>query len=196
MTELGASAWRGYPPIDWKRLARAHAFFESKGYQYVEVPWAVPEELVKITIPPGAVPIAVRGADAVLVGSAEQGFLDIVANGTYALWHDGLYFSISPCFRGEPVVHRGHTQLTFMKLELFAPTALKSHILLDDAEQFMTSEGARLVRVSTKDGIDLECAGIEVGSYGVRQYNHVKWSYATGLAEPRFSYALQVQEED
>lgn len=195
MTELGAKAWRGYSPIDWQRLARAHAFFERKGYQYVEVPWAVPEEIVNITLPPGNTPIAVRGADAVLVGSAEQGFLDIVKYATYSLWQEGLYFSISPCFRGEPEIYRGHTQLTFMKLELFAPNALKSQILLEDAEQFMASEGAQLVRVNTEHGIDLECAGIEVGSYGVREH-HIKWSYATGLAEPRFSHALQLQEED
>lgn len=37
---------------------------------------------------------------------------------------------------------------------------------------------------------DLEINNIEVGSYGIRQYKNLFWVYGTGLAEPRFSQAI------
>jgi hypothetical protein len=38
--------------------------------------------------------------------------------------------------------------------------------------------------------MDWTLNGVEIGSYGVRQYkNLVKWVYGTGLAEPRFTTA-------
>ena len=199
MTAHDAESWRHYPRIDWSRLARAQAFYTAKGYEYVEVPWAVPEDVVYGTMPPGATPIH-AGLDSILVGSAEQGFLDMALRSKGRLSTGNLYFSISPCFRGETNVILGHTQLCFMKLELFAPDSdfeveETSKHLLDDAEQFMTTEGAHLTRVQTEAGFDLECANIEVGSYGTRQFEGVHWAYATGLAEPRFSSALQLQQE-
>jgi hypothetical protein len=30
---------------------------------------------------------------------------------------------------------------------------------------------------------------IEIGSYGMREYENFKWIYGTGMAEPRFSKA-------
>ena len=42
------------------------------------------------------------------------------------------------------------------------------------------------------DGVaDLEIAGIEVGSYGIRHHELVgHWAFGTGLAEPRYSQAM------
>lgn len=40
-------------------------------------------------------------------------------------------------------------------------------------------------------GYDLLLSGIEVGSYGFREYKNNKWIYGTGLAEPRFSQAFE-----
>lgn len=205
MTELDANdrsqAWMGYEPINWQRLARAQTWFAGKEYTYAEVPWAVPQKVVDVTAPPGAQAISVRGADAVLIGSAEQGFLRKVANSYMEnLYRSVPLFAISPCFRGEPKIVPGHTQLTFMKLELFfwdtCPEDVEeaSHFLIQDAEQFMTTEGAHLRRVQTPDGWDLYCDDVEVGSYGLRKDKNVCWAYATGVAEPRFSYALKRQQ--
>ena len=41
----------------------------------------------------------------------------------------------------------------------------------------------------TYDIVDLK-NGIELGSYGIRQFKDYKWIFATGLAEPRFSKIL------
>ncbi len=41
--------------------------------------------------------------------------------------------------------------------------------------------------VETEQGFDLECLGVEVGSYGIRSCDYLDWIYATGLAEPRMT---------
>jgi hypothetical protein len=201
VTELEADKFRQVAPIDWARLARAHEFYERRGYLYVEVPWAVQRKIINITLPPGNVPI-LAGNDAVLVGSAEQGFLDLVDSKhlSRTIRPGRLLFSISPCFRGEPILTKGHTQLTFMKVELFcleddsvsdSKYERVSERLLLDAQEFMTTEGVVVTRESTQDGVDLYCSGLEVGSYGSREWNGYRWAYGTGLAEPRFSTALK-----
>jgi hypothetical protein len=67
------------------------------------------------------------------------------------------------------------------------------------AESFFKSEGLRVAHATTDIGTDLvtQSDQIEIGSYGMRSVviNNVtyKWSYGTGLAEPRFSQALNKQ---
>ena len=43
---------------------------------------------------------------------------------------------------------------------------------------------------------DITADGIELGSYGVRECEFVRWIYGTGLAEPRFSTLLKTQEKN
>jgi hypothetical protein len=61
-------------------------------------------------------------------------------------------------------------------------------------EFFLTVGGADAAArrlVTTEDGLDVEIGGIEVGSYGTRLHEGFSWNYGTGLAEPRFSSALE-----
>jgi len=37
---------------------------------------------------------------------------------------------------------------------------------------------------------------IELGSYGIREYNGKSWIYATGVAEPRLSKAIYLEKID
>lgn len=198
MTELGHRVWRETATINWPRLFRAYNFYVEKGYRYLEVPWAVSREIVECTIPPGATPIRLRASDATLIGSAEQGFLDVAMSKGWSLQEGERYFSISPCFRGEEKTLEGHTQLSFMKLELFAPVGDfqneedLTERLVKDARQFMKAEGAKVtVRPVNDLCCDLDLNGIEVGSYGSRSVETLTWAYGTGLAEPRFSFALK-----
>jgi hypothetical protein len=46
--------------------------------------------------------------------------------------------------------------------------------------------------VETEQGYDLECNGIEIGSYGIRSCEYLEWIYATGLAEPRMSIVKNI----
>lgn len=196
MTGPEASEYRKVAVLDWQRIARAHAFYQSKGYVYVEVPWAVKAATVAATIPPDARPLCVADADAILIGSAEQGILDLIWNQGFQPEQGARYFSVSPCFRGETTLVQGVTQLTFMKVELFSlasPTAML--VLTCDAARFLTSEGGLLSRAETPEGLDLFCGGMEVGSYGTRTKFGLSWAYGTGLAEPRFSSALSQQKD-
>jgi hypothetical protein len=45
--------------------------------------------------------------------------------------------------------------------------------------------------VMTAEGYDLEIGGIEVGSYAARTADGMSWTCGTGLAEPRFSTAIE-----
>lgn len=188
----------GCSPIDWALIARACSYYTSLGYQQVEVPWAVPSEIAEATMPPDASHFRIHGRDTdlVLVGSAEQGFLHLACH------KDGpklgkMYFSVSPCFRGEVAYIRGVLQPVFMKLELFAleqtPKNSESykglyHILMDDAQMFMNREGVPVTSLQiSENSHDLVHHSMELGSYGTRSFNQVSWAYGTGLAEPRFS---------
>ncbi len=200
--DLDAKDFSEVSPLDWERISRAYAFYSKKGYKYMEVPWVVPRPVVEATMPLGARPIATDVGEAVLIGSAEQGFLARLQEPYRRFENGSLYFSVSPCFRGESNLRRGETQLTFMKVELFAAEAVgggswarseyaeMSTLLLHDAQQFMMSEGAYVTTQETPEGVDLYCAGLEVGSYGTRTWQQFRWAYGTGLAEPRFSTAL------
>lgn len=60
--------------LDWRLLANAVAYYTTLGYAYVEVPWAVPPEILAVTMPSGCRPFVAPGLGG-LVGSAEQSFI-------------------------------------------------------------------------------------------------------------------------
>lgn len=60
-------------------------------------------------------------------------------------------------------------------------------VMLDAKYALSCFTGKRINIQKTEIGADLTINGIEIGSYGVRTYNHITWVYGTGLAEPRFS---------
>ncbi len=109
--------------------------------------------------------------------------------------------STSPCFRDNEVddIHFSD----FMKVELcvVAPKlspAWTAKRVGDAAHQFARTEGLFVSTVNTDIGFDIVSDnGIEIGSYGWRHAEiggaEQVWAYGTGLAEPRFSQALQQQ---
>jgi hypothetical protein len=189
-TNLPAVEWRpspGLQRIDWRLLAEAVGFYERLGYHYVEVPYAVPKDIIRLTLPPeyddAVQPVEPFGC---LVGSAEQSLLSMDLA-------PGSYVACSPCFRPEPVVNELN-QYHFMKVELFQTgvDSLNPMALLMDAKMFM-SQFAELEVLRTDQGKDLMVAGIEVGSYGRREAAGRVWACGTGLALPRFDVARQKQ---
>lgn len=171
--------------IDWKLLGIAVDHYERLGYRYVEVPYAVPEEIIRLTLPsqydaPGVEPFGC------LVGSAEQSLLHLDLP-------PGVYVACSPCFRPEPVLNELY-QYHFMKVELFQTGHgfLNPMKMLMDAHDFM-SRYAKLEVERTDVGKDLTVAGIEVGSYGLREAGGRTWACGTGLALPRFDAAREKQ---
>lgn len=177
------------PPIDWSLLGRAVAFYQTKGYTYVEAPWFVDHAIQKQTFDGDACTeinymeagVPVHGSPSFLVASGEQSMLALDLA-------PGLYVTCTPCFRVEGS-YDFLTRPYFMKVELFDNRAEpKPSRLQHDAWEFMRNyvHERELVEVDTPEGTDLCIAGIEVGSYGYRG----DWAYGTGLALPRFGAAI------
>jgi seryl-tRNA synthetase len=175
--------------INWSRLGAAVEFYKMRGYEYIEVPWAIEHERLMATCPTEDHVMRINGEDC-LIGSAEQGFIAL-----NNLVLERPYVSCSPCWRKEPVydqIHHG----TFMKVELYTPFdsrfayRFSANKMIDDAMDFFKSQiqfTDRLSVVETDQGSDIEYSGIELGSYGIRTFQNIGWVYGTGLAEPRFS---------
>ena len=65
---------------------------------------------------------------------------------------------------------------------------LKLDEIVSICQRFFEKEiGKGVDVVKTEQGFDLEYNGIEIGSYGIRSCEYLKWIYATGLAEPRMT---------
>jgi tRNA synthetases class II core domain (F) len=176
--------------INWSFFPVIINEYAKLGYTYIEVPWLVNEEAIKATIPSFAKPLAVdSGTEAnQLVGSAEQSFLYMALKNELP---SGKYMALTPCFRDDKVdeLHQKY----FMKLELIIIGKVYSsdviHVMNDARYVLSQFSKKTMVVQPTDDGSDLTLNGIEIGSYGKREYKNIKWIYGTGLAEPRFSIA-------
>lgn len=194
------------PRIDYARIGRAVTYYRTRGYTYLEVPWIVEHESTKVTLPVAAKAMATYCGPAYegdLVGSAEQSFIQLLRRDQLA---PGKYVAVSPCFRHE-AVYNDRYQPYFMKVELIAvlppgqdiargaKEVLVYDMLATDAFEFfsseLTEEQESFLQYEPQDALatDIELAGIEVGSYGYREWLDHRWIYGTGLAEPRFSVA-------
>lgn len=175
--------------INWKWLTDTIKFWENKGFQYVEVPWLVTKEAIRHTFDGLITPVF---QDLYVVGSGEQSFLQLELEEKLK---PGKYITMTPCFREEEKLS-DITQPHFMKAELYV-----TEKLIYNCDLYLASDAIynmnKLVRLANKqcnfeilqtsEGYDVLSHGIEVGSYGVREYDGHKWLYGTALAEPRFS---------
>ncbi len=185
--------------INYRRVAKAIKKYEKLGYTYIDTPWLVSEEAASVTLPPGRQGFEL-GLSTLkpckLVGSAEQGFIQLMLDNAI---RPGRYVSAGPCFRDEEVVDRLH-QHTFFKVELISIPWRKDDSMSSDAFGMMHDVidvlyemyGPGAKGVKTADGWDIEVEGVEVGSYGVREYKSHRWVYGTGLALPRTPIAYKV----
>lgn len=194
----------------YKHLSHAIKYYESCGFKWLDVPWAVSKQAILLTRPPHITGephhYDAGGIDFYPVASAEQSFLqmqmDAVNAGTPMT---GSYVTMTPCFRNEPVLDDLH-QHYFMKVELISwdktthedMTKMIAHARLLFEENLWVD----CVLNTDPDPIGIEAfdlvtshTGIELGSYGIREHPKIgRWLYGTGLAEPRYSYALEKEE--
>src|SRR5688572_15517497 len=108
--------------IDYGLIAEAERHYTNlnHGFEYIDVPWLVSRDAVSSTLP-----FDKHGfnlfypVDRSLVGSAEQGFIQLLIDNK-KLEIDKLYTSTTSCFRDdeEDELH----QLYFVKNELFCLT--------------------------------------------------------------------------
>ena len=177
--------------IDYNRIHNSIQFYESKGFKRIESPWTVTKAVSAITKPEGKGDWEIVGKDKVLVASGEQSFLYLYLKGFLP---KGKYQTVTPCYR-EEVFDQTHTKY-FIKNELIitddvSKTSLMS--VINVCKQFYEKELGKPVQiVETEQGYDLECNGIEIGSYGIRSCEYLEWIYATGLAEPRMSIVKNI----
>jgi seryl-tRNA synthetase len=171
-------------PINWRNLLRGLMFYEELGYQYLELPWYAPTEIMHITYD-GPYRFKTELGDP--IGSAEQAFLHVQFNQGLK---PGKYVALTPCFRDEEETDWNFKQ--FAKVELYITDDVSQRNLM---ETIVTCQGLLYGAVKAEmevvkmpdDSYDIKCKGIELGSYGMREHNGHKWIYATGIAEPRTS---------
>lgn len=177
----------------WENLTRVADFHKQDGYQDMPMPWVASQRAMEVTLPPGVSATTLDGTR-LLVGSAEQAFIDCMLTGVLK---PGKWMTITPCFRHEIQYDDLHLPY-FMKLELihYMPVGNARHhmnAMIAQAQagcEYLlgtTAPAARTQLVKTDMGWDLNLAGHEIGSYGVRLFEGHCWVYGTGLAEPRFS---------
>ena len=178
------------PTISWQFLTQALAHFEAQGYAYVEAPWTVRRDITEITFPNAYEAMGAGEND--LVGSAEQSLIQLMFDNQLKA---GKYVALTPCFRQEDKITETHRPY-FMKVELFdsvTPDAASLENMVQQCLSFFKTlcpAEDQLEVLQTPEGFDIMLNGIEVGSYGVKTHNTHTWLCGTGLAEPRFSVAL------
>ncbi len=177
--------------IDYGIISNSILFYESNGFQRVEVPWTVTKGISNITKPKDAGDFELIHNDGkVLVASAEQSFLYQYAKGFLP---KGRFQAVTPCFRKESF-DAIHTKY-FIKNELIETLDVTTDNLKDilyTAYEFLQSHFKRELTISQLgDTYDIMCGDIELGSYGIRTCDFLTWIYGTGVAEPRTSLAIE-----
>lgn len=178
--------------INLRLLQQTIECYERLGYEYIEVPWLVNEDVALMTIPEGKNSNCIKNDGRCFVGSAEQGFLQLTLENKTE--KDKLYVSFTPCLRiGDKGVY---SREYFYKVELSAFTDTKekavqfSERMLKDAKDIFSFLLKDVVDIKkeTDTNTDLNYNDVEIGSYGYRNIGEDLYLvYGTGLALPRLS---------
>jgi len=175
--------------INYSLISKSIKKYKKLGYQYIDVPWVVPKDIINITIPRNKRSFQLYD-DNHLVGSAEQSFLYMILNKSLK---SGKYVAASPCFRDDQVDY--YHKKYFFKVELINYSENASlnkkdvDKMISDVKNVLLSFTNNKIKILNIDNLnqDLEIDGVEIGSYGLRSYENFNWVYGTGIAEPRFS---------
>lgn len=164
-------------------IYKAMCFYkEQYGFKFLDAPLLVDEDIINLTIPFERKAKEHNGL--FYVGSAEQSFYQLMKNGEEL---DGDFLLITPCQRNEQYLDDQHLEI-FLKIELIST---KSSLLNTACDFFCchTDKALYLVEDKVSGETDIYINGIEVGSYGSREYMGKTIYYGTGLALPRFIQA-------
>lgn len=203
------------PEINYGIIADAIDFYKKRGFKHIQTPWCVPKDILNITAPQDR-RLLFDIDQEVPVGSAEQGFLHLMINGSLPV---GRYVSEGPCYRNEPVLDAVHYKY-FHKVELIeviqcgddqahpSKVTVEGTVvdILGHALSFMRRYNQNIDCITVGDdpmfdivlpieSVDLLVpevdTDLELGSYGYRclerDGKRYQWVYGTGVAEPRFS---------
>ena len=180
--------------IDYKILSDSIEFYENSDFKRVEAPWTVSEKVNNITKPEGAINFQLKHNNKCLVASGEQSFLYLYLKGFLP---KGQFQCTTPCHRFEPFDFL-HTKY-FIKNELIKTDVVNNFALsriIDLCLNFYQKYIPEASAVKTEFGYDIEYKGYELGSYGIRECEFLKWIYATGCAEPRLSSVIKLRNKN
>lgn len=177
--------------IDYKLMNDSIIYYEKKEYQRIETPWLVTAAVDNITKPVDAVPFIVEAKKKNLIASGEQGFLYLYLKGYLP---KTKLQTVTPCFRND-VFDFTHTKY-FMKNELIqtddTTICRLDEIVEDSLNFFQPFFKTKLDVLTTPQGYDIMCKEHEIGSYGIRECDFLKWIYGTACAEPRTSSLIEL----
>lgn len=171
--------------INFQIIQESINFYEDAGFPRIEAPWTVTEQVDNITKPKDKIGFQLKHNDKCLVASGEQSFLYLYLKGFLP---PGQFQTVTPCFRYESFDFL-HTKY-FIKNELIKTdvvTYKELDNIVDICLSFYRLHIPNAIVERTSDGFDIVVAGNELGSYGIRECEFLKWIYATGCAEPRTS---------
>ncbi len=176
--------------INYELINESILHYDYLGYKRIEAPWTVSKATNAITKPEGVEEYEIVHNGKCLVASGEQSFLYLYSKGFLP---KGKFQTVTPCFRSDSFGPY-HTKY-FIKNELINTEdvdKLALDLMIDDALRFMHQyfNPKDVEIVQTDIGYDINHKGLELGSYGIRECEYLKWVYGTGLAEPRFSREL------
>lgn len=177
--------------INYKILHDSLIHYGSKGYDRIETPWTVSEYVDNITKPKDRISFQLKHNNKCLVASGEQSFLYLYLKDFLP---KGRFQTITPCYRYESFDYL-HTKY-FMKNELIRTDSVNSFTLEEMIEHSMSFFEKHLPKDKLKiekidESFDITIDGIELGSYGIRECEFLKWIYGTGCAEPRLSKLIE-----
>lgn len=178
-------------PIDYAKIASAIEFYKGRGFEYIDVPWAVTETAMNVTKPANSDSFVFDGFTD-LVASAEQSFIQLMIDDKLP---KGRYCAVTPCFRDEHNLSDS-TRKCFLKVELidsFDTSFFNLKRTVSIASSFFKLYIKDVEIVKTEIGFDIVSNGLELGSYGMRKFlDEHEWIYGTGCAEPRLSIAQKL----
>jgi seryl-tRNA synthetase len=180
--------------INWSRLVSALNFYNASGWKQIDLEWIVDSDVSSSTKPSDKQSFFIGYKE--LVASGEQSFIQLIKEGKLL---PGRYCGITPCFRDddEDYLHSKY----FMKVELIDTlnTDMKSleEIIYCAKQFFSIFLDVRIEKIEENlyDIVEFK-TGFELGSYGIREYNNLKYVFGTGLAEPRLSKVLKLNNDN
>lgn len=177
--------------IDYKLINDSIVYYEDIGFKRIETPWLVTEAVDSITRPKEVEPFVVQAKKKNLIASGEQGFLYLYLK---EYLPKGSFQTTTPCFRNDSFDFT-HSKY-FIKNELIKTDKVDKYsleILVANAECFFNTLFPIKTHVlTTDDGFDIMLDDVELGSYGIRECEFLKWIYGTACAEPRTSKLIKL----
>lgn len=180
--------------ISTKILIDALNYYQSKGFQPIDVPMVVDSASARLITAPDK-PFLYHNDYQVYIGSAEQGFIQLYKDNELP---QGKFMAVTPCYRYE-THYDAQTYYMFMELKLIHIgdnlTSQDRNNMINICQSFFKCYHQNITidyeTLSSSIDIFIEYddnmySGTKIGSYGMRYMpDGMPYIYGTGVAFPR-----------